>query len=103
MQLPDLPPTGQVHGPPGPQTIGCGGAASLINLQSESMLQGFCGIAQIPHPVSTPPGLHEKALVQSRFDEHAVAPSEPESTGQAMFDMATCQLPPLHVAKTLQP
>jgi len=59
MQLPVLPPTGHAHAPPGPQTIGCDGAASPISLQSESVLQGFCGIAQIPHPLSTPPGLHE--------------------------------------------
>jgi len=42
--------------------------------------------------------------LQSAFDEQAAAPSDaPASIGQVMFAMSTSQLPPLHVAKTLQP
>jgi hypothetical protein len=59
MQLPDFPPTGQLQAPPGPQTIGCGGAASPMSAQSESALQGYCGAAQMPQPAGVPPGVHE--------------------------------------------
>jgi hypothetical protein len=65
MQSPVLPFSPHTHGPPGPQTIGSGGAASWIVAQSESTLQGFCGISQIPQPVVTPPGLHESVDGQS--------------------------------------
>jgi hypothetical protein len=105
MQLPDLPFTGHVQPPPGAQTMGVVGAASSMRLQSESALQGFCGMAQMPQPMVTPPGLHSKPEVQSALDLHVAAPSAgaPESTGHEMFDSDTCQLPPLHVAVTLHP
>jgi hypothetical protein len=105
MQLPVLPPTGQVHPPAGAQTIGCGGAASPITVQSESVLHGYCGISQIPQPMVTPPGLHSKSLAQSLLELQLAAPSGgPESGGgHSMFDCSTCQLPPLQIATTLHP
>jgi hypothetical protein len=57
----------------------------------------------MPQPRVTPPGLHSKLAVQSLFDEHAPDASEPESTGQVMFDCDTLQLPPLHVAVVAHP
>jgi hypothetical protein len=50
IQLPAFPLTAQVQGPPGPQTIGCGGAASPMTAQSESVLHGDWGAAQMPQP-----------------------------------------------------
>jgi hypothetical protein len=105
MQLPVLPPTPQTHGPPGPQTIGLAGAASPMTLQSESVLQGFCGIKQIPHPDGVPPGLHESADGQSAFELHAIAPSDepPASSGHAIPSSLTVQVRPSHDACTLHP
>jgi hypothetical protein len=110
MHEPLLPPAGQTHGPPGPHTIGLGGAASLISVQSESTLHGFSGRAQIPHPMVTPPGLHDKkpcAPRQSLSVLQRIAPSgrrsAPPSAGHAMFDCWTVHTPPLHVAVTLHP
>jgi hypothetical protein len=50
MQLPAFPSTAHVQGPPGPHTIGCGGAASPMRAQSASVLHGYCGAAQMPQP-----------------------------------------------------
>ena len=105
MQLPDLPSTPHVHSPGGPQTIGAPGAASAASTQSVSVLQGLGGISQTPQPDGTPPGAHCMPEVQSWSELHVADPSEevPESSAQAMFEVATCQLPPLHVASTLHP
>jgi hypothetical protein len=106
MQLPDLPPTGHVQPPAGPHTIGAVGAAPSMSVQSESTLQGFCGMAQMPHPMVTPPGLHSKSVGwQSALELHVAAPSDaaPESAPQVMFDSVTVQVPPLHVAKAPHP
>ena len=105
MQLPDLPPTGHVQPPPGPQTIGVAGAAPSMSLQSESTLHGFCGMAQMPQPVVTPPGLHSMPEWQSALELQVTAPSDgaPESATQPMFDTDTDQPPPLHVAVTPHP
>lgn len=100
MQLPGLSPTGQLHSPPGPQTIGPDGAASLTLAQSESVAHGFVGIAHMPQPVVTPPGLHWKPSVHSASEAHVAAP---ESPAQLMFDWVVCQLPPLHVVVVPQP
>jgi hypothetical protein len=106
MQLPDLPPTGHVQPPGGPHTIGVVGAAPSMSVQSESTLQGFCGVAQMPHPMVTPPGLHSKSVGwQSALELQVAAPSDagPESAAQPMFDSFTVQVPPLHVAKVPHP
>jgi hypothetical protein len=105
MQLPVLPPTPQTHGPPGPQTIGLGGAASSMTAQSESALQGFCGIAQIPHPDGAPPGLHESVDGQSAFDLQETGPSDepPASAGQATPSSLTVHACPSHDANALHP
>jgi hypothetical protein len=50
MQLPAFPFTAQVQGPPGPHTMGRAGAASPMTVQSESVLHGFSGAAQMPQP-----------------------------------------------------
>jgi hypothetical protein len=105
MQLPELPPTGHVQEPPGPQTIGIGGAAPSMRLQSESMLQGSWGMAQMPQPMITPPGVHCVNEEQSAPELQRTAPSDraPESAAQDMFDVDTVQPPPLHVAETPHP
>ena len=100
MQVPDLPSTGQVQLPVGPQTIGTDGAASWINVQSESTLHGSSGMAQMPHPTVTPPGLHSMSAWQSALELQADAP---ESTGHVMFDSDTVQPPALHVAVVAHP
>jgi hypothetical protein len=51
-----------MHGPPGPQTIGFGGAAASIVRQSASTVHGYWGDVQTPQPETTPPGLHERKL-----------------------------------------
>jgi hypothetical protein len=105
MQLPDLPFTEHVHSPPEPQTIGVAGAASPMSAQSVSTLHGFCGMAQMPQPVGRPPGPHSIPPVQSALvvQPAEASPGAPESTLQVTFDVALCQLPPLHVATTPQP
>jgi hypothetical protein len=77
MQVPVFPPIGQTQGPAGPHTIACGGAASSIVWQSESVLQALGGAAQMPQPKGCPPGLHESVDGQSPFEWHVVAPSPP--------------------------
>jgi hypothetical protein len=105
-----LPPTGQVHAPPGPHTIGRGGAASAIVLQSLSSLHGYSGRAQIPQPTMAPPGLQERNVPtlprQSSSELQGIAPSgsgRPASDGQAIAVSRTVQTPLLHVAVTLHP
>jgi hypothetical protein len=100
MQLPVFPPTGQVHSPPGPHTIGCGGAASPMTAQSASVLHGSCGAAQIPQPAEMPPGVHPYDGGQSAFEWHVVAPA---SAGQEIPSAETAHFPPLHDADTLHP
>jgi hypothetical protein len=105
MQLPDLPSTGHVQLLPGPQTIGVVGAASAMSWQSESVLQGSSGMAQMPQPMVTPPGLHCRSEEQSALELQVTAPSDagPESAAQEMFDTDTVHPPPLHVAVTPHP
>jgi hypothetical protein len=103
-QLPLLPLMPHTQGPPGPHTIGSGGAASWIVAQSESVLQGFCGIAQIPQPVDAPPGLHDRVDGQSVFEWQAIAPSDgPPSPGHPMLLSTMLHAPALHVAVTAHP
>jgi hypothetical protein len=45
----------------GPQTIGLGGAASLMSLQSESTVHGYCARLTAPQPNDVPPGVQLKA------------------------------------------
>jgi hypothetical protein len=97
MQLPVLPPTPQTHGPPGPQTIGLGGAASWMTVQSESVLQGFGGIRQIPQPDGAPPGLHESVDGQSAFELHAVAPSDEPPASAVPFALVEPELHPIAI------
>jgi hypothetical protein len=99
MQLPFLPPTPQVHGPPGPQTIGCEGAASPTTLQSESVAQGFCTAMQMPQPEGAPPGLHDFVDGQSVFELQVLLPA---SAGQESPVSLTVHVPS-HDAKTLHP
>jgi hypothetical protein len=111
MHEPFFPFTPQTHGPPGPQTIGFGAAASLIVLQSVSSLHGYSGCRQIPQPAEAPPGLHVRKVPcdprQSLSELQTIAPSArrspPPSAGHAMFDCATAHTPLLHVAVTLHP
>ena len=80
MHDPLLPPAGQTHGPPGPHTIGLGGAAPSSVRHSLSVLHGFCGAMQMPHPLIRPPGLQLKndpplALAHSDSELQTIAPS----------------------------
>jgi hypothetical protein len=100
MQLPVLPPTPQLHSPPGPQTIGCVGAASPMIEQSESALQGFCGIAQIPQPTGLPPGPHSIPFEQSALLLQAPVPA---STGQLMLDSTMLHMPLSQMAVVAHP
>jgi hypothetical protein len=59
-----------------------------MTLQSESLLQGSCGIAQIPQPDVVPPGLHESMDGQSVFELQTIAPSgeRPASPGFVLVE-----------------
>jgi hypothetical protein len=85
MHEPLLPSCEQLHGPPGPHTIGTVVAASPIRAQSESMAQGFSGGRHAPHPLIAPPGLHTSKFEQSLLVVQSVLPasSTREASGAA--------------------
>jgi hypothetical protein len=115
MHEPVLPFMEHVHAPPGPHTIGFGGAASSMSAQSLSVEHGFCGIAQMPQPEIAPPGLHESVDGQSFCELQMTAPSgnvfPPPSTmgdgaaspAHEMLLVTTFHAPLLHIAVVAHP